>query len=590
MKKKVRLWETNILFFLKVIAFIFITFLIAFYYFKKQLTENYKKILIQNSKLIELQISAILNEPNKIQNIFDQVFGNELQVAVIMSDSKLLAHSRNISSNIASSIDMVYFQSALAGQTVSFILFEPNLKENHLYLLTPIRQNNLVMAVLVYAVPISVVEGQINKLFYVLLVGSLLILGLAFYIILNFAKKINKPIEAMSENAAHFAQGQFSKKIAIPEILEFEGLANSLNKMSDQLDEKINLIELQKNEIDAILASMSEAILAVDLMGKVIRWNEAFRQLFIDAQDENKSDFAKIIRNKDLEDYITKCLSTNESNGETIIYLIKQELYMKVNGSFLIDAMGEKYGVVIVLTDITRMKKLEKIRQEFVSNASHEIRTPITSIKGFIETILTNGIDNKEETLHFLTIVQRQSDRLAAIINDLLLLSSLEEGNTVPVSNTSIYTILTEAMQTCQLQAQQKEISIKLTCDKEIYLQINGALMEQAIVNLLMNAVAYSPAKSSIDLIGKTENDIFCITVIDRGIGIPEQHLERLFERFFRVDKSRSRKNGGTGLGLSIVKHIAQVHGGTITVESTFGSGSSFHLKVPIRELESLAE
>ena len=149
---------------------------------------------------------------------------------------------------------------------------------------------------------------------------------------------------------------------------------------------------------------------------------------------------------------------------------------MKVDGSFLIDAMGEKYGVVIVLTDITRMKKLEKIRQEFVSNASHEIRTPITSIKGFVETMLTNGIDNKEETLHFLAIVQRQSDRLAAIISDLLLLSSLEEGSAIPLSKTSIYSILSEAVQTCQLQAQQKEIIINLACEKEIDLQINGAL------------------------------------------------------------------------------------------------------------------
>jgi len=587
MTKKVRLWETDILFFLKVIAFIIIFCIFFFYYFKKQLTENYKAILIQNSMLVESQISPMLSEPTKVQSILDQVFTGELQVAIIMSDLKLLANSKKISSNIVSSIDLTYFNSTMSGQTVSFELFDPNLKQNQLYLLLPLSQNEVVVGALAYVVPMSIIEGQFNQLFAVLLIGSFLILGLAFYIIFNFAKKINKPIEEMSEKAAHFAQGEFSKKISTPEVLEFVGLANSLNKMSDQLDEKINLIELQKNEIDAILGSMSEAILAVDLMGKVIRWNEAFRQLFIDAQDENKSDFAKIIRNKDLEDYITRCLSTSENNVETIIYLIKQELYMKVNGSFLIDAMGEKYGVVIVLTDITRMKKLEKVRQEFVSNASHEIRTPITSIKGFVETILTNGIDNKEETLHFLTIVQRQADRLTAIINDLLFLSSLEEGNSVPFAKTSIFSLLSEALQTCQLQAQQKEISIKLSCEKDVDLYINGALMEQAIINLLMNAVAYSPAKSCIELIGKSEKNFFYISVIDRGIGIPEQHLERLFERFFRVDKSRSRKNGGTGLGLSIVKHIAQVHDGTITVESKLGEGSAFHLKIPITEPDS---
>lgn len=582
MTKKLRLWEVNVLILLVTISIFLIIIVVSFYNFNKSLYSNYKEILVQNALLLESQISELIDSREKIQKLCENVKNDKAQITVILKDGTVIGDSRKNPSELANQLNRAEVYSALNGHIKSYIRFSEELQFKSLYVAVPIHKEEKIVGVMLNSVPISVIDDQMRHLFLIIIVGSLLIVIIAFYFILKFAKKLNEPIREMSECAEHFAQGQFSKKISNPAIYELQVLAQSLNKMAEQLDEKIVLIDQQKNEIDAVLGSMGEAVLAVDLFGKIIRINEAFRVLFGISEEVIGKNFSEIVRNKDLEDYIAISLTNNEKTEEKIIYLIKQSLYMKTNGTPLIDAMGEKYGAVIVFSDITRMKQLEKVRQEFVSNASHEIRTPITSIKGFVETILESGLENKDETLHFLQIIQKQSDRLAAIINDLLLLSSLEEGGSVPLTTLPIIHTLEEAVQTCSIQAKQKDIQVQLNCEKSLQAPINAPLLEQAIVNLLMNAIAYSPAGSLVTINAQAEGQKLKISVIDNGIGIPANHLDRLFERFYRVDKSRSRKNGGTGLGLSIVKHITQVHGGTVAVESISGKGSTFSIYIPL--------
>ena len=583
MKKKLRLWEINIFILLTTVSTILIIIIISFYNFNRSLYSNYKEILIQNSLLLENHVSEIIDSPEKIHKLCENTKNDKAQITVVLRNGTVIGDSKKNQEELSNHLDNAEVHSALNGQIKSYIRFNETTRFKSLYVAIPIHRNTEIVGVLLNSVPTSVIDNQMWRLYLSVIFGSLFIVIIAFYYILNFAKKINKPITEMSECAEHFAQGQFSKKIGNPDIFELEVLAKSLNKMASQLDEKIILIDQQKNEIDAVLASMAESVLAVDHFGKIIRYNEAFQKLFGISESVTGKDFAEIVRNKDLEDYITMNLTLNLKPDEKTIYLIKQSLYMKANGSALIDAMGEKYGAVIVLSDITRMKQLDQIRQEFVSNASHEIRTPITSIKGFVETILNNGLDDKEDTKRFLNIVDKQSDRLIAIINDLLLLSSLEEGGgSVPRAEINVIEIFLEALQTCSFQAQQKDIHINLNCENNLKASVNSALVEQAIVNLLMNAIAYSPTKSTVELSAEIISSKLKISVKDNGIGIPANHLERLFERFYRVDKSRSRKNGGTGLGLSIVKHIAQVHGGSVEVESTPNKGSSFYIYFPI--------
>jgi len=233
---------------------------------------------------------------------------------------------------------------------------------------------------------------------------------------------------------------------------------------------------------------------------------------------------------------------------------------------------------------VTRLRRLENVRRDFVANVSHELKTPITAIRGFVETLLDGAIDSKEDARRFLEIIIRQSERLQSIIEDLLSLSRIEqesEKGGIELQEGPVRSVLLSAIQSCEPTAQQKSVELQLVCDDALRSRLNAPLLEQAVVNLIDNAVKYSPENSVVLVQAMSRGDQVVIEVRDQGRGIAREHLPRVFERFYRVDKARSRKQGGTGLGLAIVKHIAQAHGGRVTVESEPGSGSTFRLHLP---------
>ena len=237
------------------------------------------------------------------------------------------------------------------------------------------------------------------------------------------------------------------------------------------------------------------------------------------------------------------------------------------------------------MNDVTRLRRLENVRRDFVANVSHEIRTPLTSIKGFVETLLDGAIENKEDTVSFLKIIAKQSNRLNSIIEDLLTLARLEEEgdrSKIDFDPIEIRRVVDGAVRVCIHASEKKHIEIKVECPSDLVVKVNYALLEQAVINLVDNAIKYSPEGSEIDISVSADNsDQTVISVKDNGPGIEKKHLPRIFERFYRVDKARSRDLGGTGLGLAIVKHIAQVHSGRVDVHSTPGIGSNFFIYLP---------
>ena len=262
-----------------------------------------------------------------------------------------------------------------------------------------------------------------------------------------------------------------------------------------------------------------------------------------------------------------------------------EERWLHAHGTALHDARGQKIGVLIVLHDVTRLRHLENVRRDFVANVSHELRTPITSIKGFVETLLDDGLDDQANAMRFLGIVLRQVNRLDAIINDLLLLSRIERGNEdqrIETDAEPLVQVLQVAQETCEKKAQDKSIQIAVDCPCDLVAKINAPLLEQAVINLIDNAIKYSEAGATVRVTAAREQSSAVIRVIDNGCGIAANHLPRLFERFYRVDKARSRELGGTGLGLAIVKHIMTAHQGSVQVESAVGRGSTFTLRFPL--------
>jgi two-component system phosphate regulon sensor histidine kinase PhoR len=260
------------------------------------------------------------------------------------------------------------------------------------------------------------------------------------------------------------------------------------------------------------------------------------------------------------------------------------DTWLQVRASGLRGPDGARIGALLVLDNVTRLRKLETMRRDFVANVSHELKTPITSIKGFVETLLHEQLEDKDNSLRFLGIILRQVNRLDAIIGDLLMLSRLERGSeeqTIQIQCESLAEVLCAAVEMCEKKAADKSMRLDLECPADLQAEINAPLLEQAVTNLIDNAIKYSGAGAAVRIAASHEGHAVVICVQDQGCGIEPVHLPRLFERFYRVDRARSRELGGTGLGLAIVKHIVAAHRGSVRVESTVGRGSTFFISLP---------
>jgi two-component system, OmpR family, phosphate regulon sensor histidine kinase PhoR len=354
-----------------------------------------------------------------------------------------------------------------------------------------------------------------------------------------------------------------------------------------RLARRLRASERQRRELEAVLEHMVEAVLVVDGDNRLALLNRAAAEMFDLAPSTARGkNLFQAIRDEDLVDLVDRARS-GPGFAETEISLkATGDRILQAHGTALPDEGGRAAGALVVLHDVTQLKRLEAMRRDFVANVSHELRTPITDIQGFVETLRDGALADPEDARRFLDIIARNADRLNAIIEDLLALSRLEqdaERDHVVLERAPVRPTLEAAIALSGPSAADKGIRVELSCDAALEARINAPLLEQAVVNLLGNAIKFSEPGASIEIsVHRAEApSATAIAVRDHGCGIPPEHLPRVFERFYRVDKARSRKQGGTGLGLAIVKHIAQAHGGRVTVASEAGKGSLFTLYLP---------
>jgi two-component system phosphate regulon sensor histidine kinase PhoR len=322
---------------------------------------------------------------------------------------------------------------------------------------------------------------------------------------------------------------------------------------------------------------------AVDSQERLISINRAGgTMLGVTSEAARGRAIQEVVRNPGMQAFVSRVLSeAGPVEGDVTLVDPSGERFLQVHGAVLRDAQGSRIGAVIVLNDVTRLRRLENLRREFVANVSHELKTPITSIKGYVETLLDGALKNPQESEKFLGVVARHADRLNSIIEDLLLLSRIEqdaEKSTLETEDARLRDVFAEAADACAARSIEKGIRIDIDCPDDMAVPLNVPLMRQAVVNLIDNAVKYSEPGTTVRIEGSRVGDEVVISVCDRGCGIDKEHLARLGERFYRVDTARSRQQGGTGLGLAIVKHIAQAHGGRLSVESAPGQGSVFRI------------
>lgn len=511
-----------------------------------------------------------------------------MRVTLIDPQGNVLGDSHEDPTRMDNHATRPEIKEALSGNTGTSIRYSHTVKENFIYLAIPVFREGVITGAVRTSIPITFIDNVLASIEIKIGIAGLMVALLAALISLLVSRRISQPLENMKRAAEEFAHGDLTRKISATGSLEISGLAETLNKMAHQLDWRIRCVTEERNEREAILLSMIEGVFAVDAAERLIGMNQAAAKLLrVDPKKSKRKHIQEVVRNSALQDFVKKALKSQDMVETNFAMSGPEERNLQARGTVLNDASDNSIGAVIVLNDVTHIQRLENMRRDFVANVSHEIKTPLTSIKGFVETLQAGAIHDKGDASRFLEIISRQVNRLNAIVDDLLSLSRLEHDPdrfSIAMADVSLKGVLQSSIQACQNRATKQEATIELICDDALKAKINPQLLEQAIINLVDNAIKYSGSNKRVEVSGKLEPGEIIIQVQDWGTGIGQEHLPRLFERFYRVDKARSRDLGGTGLGLSIVKHIAQVHKGFVRADSALGKGSIFSIHLPANQ------
>jgi two-component system phosphate regulon sensor histidine kinase PhoR len=588
MFRKSLIWQLYPAYFLITVAALFVITLYLSQLLPKFYYEQIANDLQARARLIEQHIFPDLkaNDQQALEDMAKKLgASSSTRITIILLDGRVIADSDENPSLMENHSDRPEFKEALEKGMGRSLRFSHTLGKSMMYLALPIEEQGKVLAVIRTSIPATAIDENLKTIYHKIVLSVVIVAICAAGISLVISRKISRPINQMKETAQRFASGLFELRVPIPKQSELADLAQALNEMARQLQDRINTITRQRNEVEAILSSMIEGVLAVDVKGHIVSINKAAAKFMSTDPAEAKGRAVEdVVGNTEFQEFIQNILNEEQPSQTEVVLSGRKDRIIGLNGATLTDSNGDKSGAVVVLSDMTRMRRLEDVRRDFVANVSHELRTPITSIKGFAETLLEGAIKEPEKAERFLQIIAKHSDRLNLIVEDLLSLSSLEEGRQtrkITFEEAPIYPVLNSVVSMSTIKAEEKQITVELNCDEGIKARINTVLLEQAILNLVDNALKYSESKSRVRIEAHQTDQIITIAVHDSGCGIAKEHQSRIFERFYVVDKSRSRKLGGTGLGLAIVKHIAEVHGGYVSLESSPGSGSTFTVHLP---------
>jgi two-component system phosphate regulon sensor histidine kinase PhoR len=541
-----------------------------------------------DARLIEREVSATFSKENrKSLDALCKSLGKaaSTRITLILPTGEVVGDSDEDPKTMENHASRPEVKEALTGQTGISTRYSETLQREMMYLAIPVKKEGGIAGAVRVSIPVIEIDTALNAIYgKIALFGAFMII-LTAAISLYIARRISQPIGELKRDAQRFARGNLTYRLFASGSQELGDLAEALNKMAQQLNARIRLITEQRNELETILSAMREGMLACDSDERIITINESAASLLgIDLSTAKGHTVQEAVRNADLQRFIGQILSEQREAEIEIAIHGPEKKFLLLTGTVLRDSEGKSTGVLVVLNDITRLRHLENIRREFVANVSHELKTPITSIKGYVETLQEGAIDDKENARKFLEIIFKQADLLHALVDDLLSLSQIEqeaEREEVHLAEEPVRRIIEAAIAAYEVKTVERRMRVTLHCKEEIIVRANAQLLEQAIGNLLDNAIKYSEPGRNVEIdVAQSKGEV-TITVNDHGSGIAPEHFPRLFERFYRVDKGRSRELGGTGLGLAIVKHIIQAHGGDVSVESIPGKGSAFTIHLP---------
>ena len=554
-------------------------------YVETRIQDNLKKDLLLNKNLFDNELSRQIN-PIDADDLADRI-GRSLGVratiidpeGVVIGDSEVIGEELP---KLENHITRPEVRDALRKGFGQSRRFSVSIKRDMLYMAVPLGKEK-PMGILRLSIPLSdikLVESRMLRDISVMMIFALFAALLAGFFV---SVMISRPLSEMSSIAKQLALGDFSRKTIVHSDDETGDLAKALNNMADEINDKVKNISSEKARLEAILSSMFEGVMLTNERGEIILMNPSVRKLFlVDSAPEGKRPL-EVMRNNTIQEIVDKIFLENQRVAREVAVTMPEEKTIMISGAPVIkdDAVE---GAVLVFHDITELKRLEDIRKDFVANVSHELRTPISSIKGYTETLLDGKVEDKDTVKEFLNIIHQDSNRLANLIDDLLDLSRIESGKMkMEFEPVDIKLTADRCVNVLERSAGDRSLTVKVNMPSGLP-GVSGdeKRLSQVFVNLLDNAIKYTPEGGSITIAAAQKENVVQVDISDTGIGISEKDLPRIFERFYRVDKARSRELGGTGLGLSIVKHIVQAHNGQVWVRSTPGAGSTFSFTIPI--------
>lgn len=501
------------------------------------------------------------------------------RITIIAFNGVVLADSEEDPGKMENHRTRTEVAQAIEGTPGKFVRFSDTLKREMLYVAIPVYKDKKVIGVIRLSQYLKDIDTITNRIRWTIFQIALLVIGVSLIASFVFSKNLSRPLHELIAASQRVARNDFNVKVFLKNRDELRDLAENFNSMVSQIKMLFTELTRQKEEWNSIILSLREGFLILDKDEKAIFFNESFKSIINASPDKGKF-YWEVIREPKLSELIRDVRETKQNHSREIEF---NNRIFSCSATFL----KSQEEIAIIFHDITDMKNLEKIKTDFVQNVSHELRTPLTSIKGFIET-LGETINNADQR-HYIDIVKRNTNRLINIINDLLLLSELEEKNMgLEPEKVDLKVLIENSVKIFERQLAGKDLELAITINPETpNIKGDAFKLEQMLINLIDNAVKYTE-KGGVSISLELEKTMAIFTIKDTGVGIPGDHLSRIFERFYVVDKSRSKRLGGTGLGLSIVKHIVMLHNGKIDVQSTPGAGTTFTVTLPLDPSSSL--
>lgn len=565
------------------ILFAFFAGYLSRQYIYRQSEDNLKEV----AKLVENYIDDYKDVPvNELQDLMTTITSNSMtRITIIRDDGVVVVDTEKNPVYLNNHANRPEIYRAFQGIPNSVVRRSATLNIDMLYYAVKLDGKEDPDYVLRVAMPYTKLRSVYRVISVYIFIGCLVFVLLSLLLLFFLDRKIERPLAQLAKTARQYADLDFSTdSFHATSATEIQEVFSSMRHMAQKIREQFIDVQHQKDALQAVLDGMREAVLVLNMHGEIIKANLAAESFF--STQKNTSTlkgkyYLQVLSNSKLNEMVESALQGPTNTAELKAQL--DDMYFQIHLSRI--RSEDEDNILLVLNDITTLMHLEKVRSDFVANVSHELKTPVTSIKGFTETLLYGNIPDEEKSRRFLTIIHTQTERLQAIIDDLLTLSMLEQAHDRKEDfvTINVKTIVSESIQICREKPGNENRSLSVECDQHITIMGNSLLIEQALINLIDNALKYSDELQPVKVVcSETEHSIR-IDVIDKGFGIPASALDRIFERFYRVDKGRSRDKGGTGLGLSIVKHIVLQHQGTISVSSEEGEGSTFTLEFPKR-------